>query len=261
MRAAIFSDVHGNWDAFRVVLADCARRAVDELWCLGDVVGYGAEPSRCAEVVAALAGALDIPPGLTDDDARGVLALRGKLRVFVRGNHDAAVCGDAILDRMNDWAQTAIAWTAGRLSAPTLAFLCHAPLTYGDDKVACVHASPYEPGRFHYITDATVGPAFAAASAALTFFGHTHVPAIWASGCKAVTRRCADLVSSEKYLVNVGSVGQPRDGNARAAYVIYDDAGRGLEYVRVAYDVAAAAAKIRAAGLPEFLARRLAEGR
>ncbi len=262
MKIAVFSDVHGNLEAYRASVLDIARRGdVEALWCLGDVVGYGADPERCLEITAALAGAA--PPELDGEMADAVGALAGKLRYVVLGNHDAAALGDQIINYFNDAARTAALWTAEELSPQACSLLQNFPLTATEGDVLLVHSTPVRPQEFNYITSiADAEEAFAATDAGVVFFGHTHQGGVVAEGGgnpRAVP--ASEFGAGDRYLVNVGSVGQPRDGDPRACYVVYDTNEVGLEFVRVPYDVEAAAAKIRGAGLPRVLADRLYYGR
>jgi len=261
LKVAIFSDVHSNLEAYRASLLDMARRSdVEALWCLGDVVGYGAEPEECLQITAVLAGAAP-PPG--EGELEGaVAALAGKLRYVVLGNHDAASFGDRIINFFNATARRAAQWTADRLSSAARLMLQNFPTTATEDGVLLVHASPLHPREFHYINsigDAAV--AFAATEAQVIFCGHTHKPVVVVHReGRPVAIPPRDFGLGERSLVNVGSVGQPRDGDPRACYVLYDSAEARLEFVRVPYDVEAAADKIRKAGLPRVLADRLYYG-
>ncbi|NIT35249.1 MAG: metallophosphoesterase [candidate division Zixibacteria bacterium] len=262
MKVAIYSDVHGNLEAYRASVLDIARRPdVGALWCLGDVVGYGADPERCLEITAALAGAA--PAELDGELADAAGGLAGKLRYVVLGNHDAAALGDQIINYFNDAARAAAIWTAEELSPQACLLLQNFPLTATEGDALLVHSTPVRPQEFNYVTTvADAEEAFAATDANVVFFGHTHQGGVVAEGDgnpRAVP--ASEFGARDRYLVNVGSVGQPRDGDPRACYVLYDAARGRLEFVRVAYDVEAAAAKIREVGLPRVLADRLYYGR
>jgi diadenosine tetraphosphatase ApaH/serine/threonine PP2A family protein phosphatase len=264
LKTAIISDIHANWEAFAAVLADIARQAdVARVWCLGDVVGYGADADRCVIVAAALADKAAPPRGLTAEEEDAVAALRGKLTAAIFGNHDAAVLGDPIIDWFNDAGRTAALWTVGKLSAEARAWLTALPSTVETAGELLVHASPADPAAYPYITDvAAARRAFGAATRRLVFFGHTHVPrVIREEQGEPVAAPFRELTPPHRYLVNVGSVGQPRDGDNRAAYAVYDDAENSVRTVRLPYDIDAAAEKIRRAGLPLVLARRLYYGK
>jgi diadenosine tetraphosphatase ApaH/serine/threonine PP2A family protein phosphatase len=220
VRYAILSDIHGNLEALRAVLADCADE-VDGVLCLGDTVGYGADPLACVDLVAERAEA------------------------SVAGNHEYAVGGRLRMTWFNHYARAAAEWTQERLDDDHRAYLIALPVTREIAGATLVHASPSEPEQWDYLVTAEDGLAAFGASS-----GPEHRPG-------------AGLVQAERgrrYLVNVGSVGQPRDRDARAAYAVWDvEAGR-LQIRRVDYDVATARRKIVEAGLPRFLADRLAVG-
>jgi diadenosine tetraphosphatase ApaH/serine/threonine PP2A family protein phosphatase len=240
VRYAVLSDVHGNLEALRAVLADAAPRS-DAVLCLGDVVGYGADPLPCVEVLAERAQAI------------------------VGGNHEWAVTGRMDLAWFNAWARAAAMWTQERLDDDHRAWLAALPLTAEVDDATLAHASPQRPEEWEYLVTADDGwAAFPAFLTRLCFVGHSHVPAVWSLGSSGPehARGPVDVVleSGRRYIVNVGSVGQPRDRDARAAYALWDTDRRHVTVRRVPYDVAATRAKITAAGLPRFLADRLALG-
>ena len=240
MRYAILSDVHGNLEALRAVLADCADDA-DAVLCLGDTVGYGADPLPCVELVAERAQAV------------------------VGGNHEHAVAGRMDLAWFNRYARAAAEWTRERLDDDHRAYLGALPLVREVADATLVHASPAQPEEWDYLVTAEDGFAvFGHFATRWCFVGHSHVPGAWSLGSSGPEHHPGatevTLERGRRYIVNVGSVGQPRDRDPRAAYALWDvDAGR-VTIRRVAYDVAAARGKILAAGLPRFLADRLAVG-
>lgn len=241
MRYAILSDVHGNLEALRAVLAD-AREHADGYLCLGDVVGYGADPSPCVDLVA--------------ERCEGVVA----------GNHEHAVAGLIGLDWFNPWARAGVEWTRGRLAPEAQAWLAQLPLVREVEDATLVHASPANPEEWDYLVSDEDGfAAFGAFTTRVCFVGHSHVPRAWVQGSWGhehdAVPHTVSLEPGCRYIVNVGSVGQPRDRDPRAAYALWDLDARSVEIRRVAYDVATARAKIVDAGLPRFLAERLAEGR
>jgi diadenosine tetraphosphatase ApaH/serine/threonine PP2A family protein phosphatase len=240
VRYAILSDIHGNLEALRAVLADADGRA-DALLCLGDTVGYGADPLPCVELVAERAQAI------------------------VGGNHEHAVTGRMDLRWFNRHARVAAEWTAQRLDDDHRAWLGALPLVFEIADATLVHASPARPEDWDYLVSAEDGfRAFAAFSTRWCFVGHSHLPAAWSLGSSGPDHKAgAQTVQQEqgrRYIVNVGSVGQPRDHDPRAAYAVWDAEAGHVSIRRVAYDDAAARAKILAAGLPRFLADRLAIG-
>ena len=240
MRYAILSDIHGNLEALQAVLADCAD-AVDAVVCLGDTVGYGPDPLPCVELVAQAAEAT------------------------VAGNHEHAVAGRMGLEWFNRYARAAAEWTRERLDEDHRAYLGALPLVREVAGATLVHASPAQPDEWEYLVTAADGfHAFAHFATRWCFVGHSHVPGAWSLGSSGpehlphATR--VEAERGRRYLVNVGSVGQPRDRDPRAAYAVWDvDAGH-VEIRRVAYDHVATRRKIVEAGLPRFLADRLAAG-
>ena len=240
MRYGIFSDVHSNLEALEAVLAALGGERVDRLLCAGDLVGYGADPAPCVKRLRSC----------------GVAA--------VCGNHDRAVIGRMPLEWFNEQAAAAVQWTEGHLSAEEKAFLGELPLTWTDGQVTVVHGSLYEPGEFHYVMDLQGAKlCLDLQQTPVAFIGHTHVPGFFVEeegGIRFARAGRVTLPAGRKTLVNAGSVGQPRDGDPRAAYCLYDSESRTIEIHRVAYPLERTQGKIRAAGLPEFLAARLAQG-
>jgi diadenosine tetraphosphatase ApaH/serine/threonine PP2A family protein phosphatase len=240
VRYAVLSDIHGNLEALRAVLADAADHS-DDVLCLGDVVGYGADPGPCVDLVG--------------ERARAVVA----------GNHEHAVIGRMDLTWFNRYARAAAEWTRERLDADCAAYLGALPLRTSVEDATLVHASPRQPQEWDYLVTEEDGlAAFAAFDTRLCFVGHSHVPAMWSLGSSGPDYARGDvsvtLDAGRRYIVNVGSVGQPRDRDPRAAYALWDVDARQITVRRVPYDVAAARAKIEEAGLPRFLADRLAAG-
>ena len=240
MRYAILSDIHGNLEALDAVLADAGSRA-DAVLCLGDIVGYGADPAACLERIAARAEAV------------------------VAGNHDHGVAGLLDLAWFNDWARAAAEWTQSRLDDDHRAWLGTRPLVHVIDDATLVHASPARPEEWDYLISAADGyEAFPAFETRVCFVGHSHRPGAWSLGSSGPTHdpNATETVfeHGRRYLINVGSVGQPRDRDARAAYALWDTDEHRVTIRRVPYDLATARGKILAAGLPTFLAERLLMG-
>lgn len=240
MRLAIFSDVHGNLEALETVLEEIAKLQVDRIVCLGDVVGYGADPNACVDAVQAQAD------------------------VVLAGNHDWAAVGLEDPHYFNPMALKAIAWTADVLGDTQEIFLRECALVHDDDQVRYAHASPVSPADWDYIVSPDWGRmALEEASCQISFVGHSHRAFICSDTGRedVLIEGAVNLCTSHRYLINVGSVGQPRDGDARASFVIWDQEKGNLRLYRVSYDVVTAQEKIRVAGLPAFLAERLAVGR
>ena len=240
MRIAVLSDIHGNLEALEAVLAEVDRSAVDLLCSLGDIVGYGPSPAACIEIV------------------------RRRAAVSLTGNHDAAVAGLISLEDFNEFARSAVEWTAAHLDAGQIEYLGTLPYTHRAPGLLLVHASPIEPERWHYIHGmADIDEHFAAFAERLCFVGHSHRPGVYAvRGERRVARRgaCETLRPGLRYLVNAGSVGQPRDRDPRASYVIYDEASESVEVRRVAYPIERTQERMRAAHTPAFLIDRLGAG-
>ena len=250
MRALVISDIHANLQALEAVLQ--AAPPWDEVWNLGDTVGYGANPNEVVEKAQLLGG------------------------VIVRGNHDRACAGLADLEDFSEAAAKAARWTQSILTSNTrdwLADLPRGPIQKPDLSVQLVHGSPRDEDEYLVFRD-DAQAVLAAGSAKITFFGHTHVQVGFATNGDEEFR-LAPLYSSKseaesfelpvrrgaQYLLNPGSVGQPRDGDWRAAFALFDEGRQVFTWHRVPYDVAEAQRRIRHAGLPEFLAARLAMGK
>jgi len=240
MTTVLLSDIHANLEALEAVLAEIDARRPSRILCLGDVVGYGASPNECLDLI------------------------RGRSEVVLLGNHDAAASGGPEAARFNIYARAAAEWTAKVLTRENREFLQKLPLTSAQTGFFCVHASPATPRDWEYLLDRfDAEPQFAYFTEPICFIGHTHQPAIFMadpSGTKSLPVGTVRLDSARRYIVNVGSVGQPRDRDPRACFVVLKEGSGELEYVRVPYDVAGAQAKIRAAHLPDVLAARLATG-
>jgi diadenosine tetraphosphatase ApaH/serine/threonine PP2A family protein phosphatase len=237
---AVISDIHGNLEALDAVLEDAKSANVRELICLGDIVGYGADPNGCMERVSAAA------------------------KACVLGNHDAAARDLSQAENFNEIAREAIRWTQEQLTAENLERLNVLPFEFIQGEARYVHASPDNPSAWHYIlTEQEAWNAFEACPEPLCFVGHSHVPlrVVLAGGRLEVLEAATlELRDGARALVNVGSVGQPRDGDWRAAYALFDPEGRRVTARRVEYDLRKASSKILQAGLPEILARRLSQG-
>jgi len=247
VRHAVLSDVHGNLEALSAVLQDAASEGALGILCLGDVVGYGADPVPCVEL------------------------LGGRAARMVAGNHEHGALGRLDLGWFNPAARAAALWTRDQLGADHAAYLSGLGLQTTMGEATCVHASPRRPEEWDYLISEDDGfRAFSAFDTRLCFVGHSHRPAVWSLGSggpdhedlggPACHDRQIPFGDGRRYIVNVGSVGQPRDRDPRAAYILWDEDERRVTLRRVAYDHKKAAAKILAAGLPRVLAERLALG-
>lgn len=240
MRIAILSDLHGNMEALEACLE--ALGSVDRIWSTGDIVGYGAEPNACVRRLRDLASAV------------------------VMGNHDAAAIGRLEISGFGAAARRSAYWTRGQLEADSLEYLRALPLTTQVEGARLVHGAPGEPEAWDYLFSAIQAEfEFGSFGEWLCFVGHTHQPVVYEltpAGVEVPGLNGDALVldPTRRYIINVGSVGQPRDGDPRASFGVLDTARRTLEIRRIPYDVAKAQEKIRAAGLPERLAERLAFG-
>ena len=241
MRVAVISDIHGNWHALEAVLAEVERERPDALWCLGDLVGYGPQPNRCCAEVSTRA------------------------QLCLVGNHDLGVLGALGLDEFSPDAAEAARWTASVLSADARAYLEGLESSAVVDGVELYHASPRDP-VWDYVLSAEVAlESLELTAGPVVLVGHSHVALAIVlednrlEGGLAPSGTQADL-SRGRWLLNPGSVGQPRDGDARAAYLLLDLAARSAVFCRVTYDVEKTQAEIVENGLPRALADRLAAG-
>ncbi|MGJ5177150.1 metallophosphoesterase family protein [Bradyrhizobium oligotrophicum] len=246
MLLAIFTDIHANRQAFAACLEAARARGAERLICLGDIVGYGADPEWSVDTVMEIV-------------ANGGLA--------VRGNHDNAV--STLSESMNAEAQAAMEWTRGRLSAKQRRFLDELPMSVGDEDRLFVHSEASSPPRWRYVqSSADAARSMIATEAQVTFCGHIHRPALYSMSATAkmtsftpTANMPVQLLRGRQWLAVVGSVGQPRDGDPAACFVTFDTRTREITYCRVPYDVDTAAQRIRDNGLPPWLAQRLSMGR
>ena len=246
VRLAIFADIHANRQAFSACLDSARARGAERIVCLGDIVGYGADPEWAVETMM----------GLVEDGA-----------IAVVGNHDNAIGTPS--ETMNAEAQAAIEWTRGRLSAPQRRFLAELPLTRHEDDRLYVHSEASSPSRWRYVRSTSdAARSIEATDAHVTFCGHIHRPALYSMSSAAKMTSFiptsdvpVQLLGGRRWLAVLGSVGQPRDGNPAAAFAMVDTTSREIIYCRVPYDVETAADRIRANGLPYWLADRLLVGR
>lgn len=243
MRIAVISDIHANLIALQTVLAAIDARKPDAIWCLGDIVGYGPHPQACIETI------------------------RQRAALCLAGNHDLAVTGNLALADFNPVARAAVLWQRQQISDESLAWLAQLAPKAEAEGVTLAHGSPRHPA-WEYVNDATTAEAnYHAFSTQLCLIGHSHVAGAWRlqeRGGKIKARAVAGspetpltLSPEAKWLLNPGSVGQPRDHDPRAAFALLDTESKQWNWHRVDYDIDAVAAAIMAAGLPEILARRL----
>ena len=241
MKFGVFSDVHGNLEALLSVLKCLKAERVDRRVCLGDLVGYGPDPGACVDLVR--------------EHADMVLA----------GNHDHAALGLTDLSHFNPYARFALLWTQSQLTAEVVSFLSGLHVANSWEGLCFAHSSPCEPLMWHYMISSEDAQAnFRCFAEPICFVGHSHSPVFFVEEspvrvvCVQTTRFAIE--KGKRYLINVGSVGQPRDGDPRAAYLIYDVSAGTVELKRVPYDIAVTQEKMARAGLPRFLIERLAIG-
>jgi predicted phosphodiesterase len=241
-RVGVISDIHGNYQALKAVLEKMEEDQVELVICCGDVVGYGACPNDCVEL------------------------LKEKNIPTIAGNHDHAALLLTDISNFNEIAKAAVLWTKKNLTEDNIEFLRQRPLTLRDkaNNVCYVHASPREPGEWHYIL--TMGEArtnFNYYTEQICFIGHSHQPFIIENdegNLACPTKPEVEIRDGCRYLINVGSVGQPRDHNPRACYVVVDFEKKHIEIKRCDYDLDTTQKAIVAAGLPRELSERLAHG-
>lgn len=240
MRIAIISDIHGNREALDVVLAEIDRMEIEKIFCLGDVIGYGPDPGYCVETIA------------------------GRSEMTLAGNHEYAVLGKINVDYFNPHARQATLWTRDQLTEAQLQAIAAYPLVHVWDKCTFVHGTLDSPDLFDYIQNSyDAHLSLERLETRVCFIGHSHVPVAFLQ-TDAITYSLdprVDLSRAQKSIVNVGSVGQPRDGNPNASFAVFDTDTEVVELHRLPYDLEETQRKIMEAGLPTFLAERLAVGR
>jgi len=242
MRCALFSDVHGNLEALTSMLSRLeAMGPFDRWYCLGDIVGYGADPDACCSVI------------------------KERADVTLLGNHDAAVAGRMDYDYYYDAAREALDWCRQRLSKENMAWLAERPYTHREGDVEISHGSPLRPDDYDYIftTDQALDLVRQYDAAPVTFIGHSHLTKAFAvsdEDAEDVVSTKFKLRDGYRYIITVGSVGQPRDYDPRACAGIYDTETRSFEFVRVEYDVESQRRKITEAGLSQNFGTRLVLG-
>ncbi len=241
MRVAVISDIHGNAHALDAVFRDVDRTGVDEIWCLGDVVGYGPRPNRCCAVV------------------------RERADISLRGNHDLACLGLLDVEDFSSDAAASARWTAAVLEPEAREFLEGLDSQAVRAGVELYHGSPRDPVWEYVLSEGIAAAAFAMTDSPLVLVGHSHIPLLLRLQEEAVDGGVAPgdteaELAGGRWLLNPGSVGQPRDGDPRAAWLFLDLSAEVARFHRVAYPIEKAQAEFRERGLPEALAARLALG-
>ncbi len=242
MRYGFFSDVHSNLEALKVVMADFEKEKLDGIFFLGDAVGYGPDPNECVSIISERA------------------------EVKLMGNHDYAALGLIETNLFNVYAQESMEWTKNVLSDKSLKILSGFAMDHRFDQSYLVHSTPKEPQEWDYILDLDDAEEnFKYFNKQICFIGHSHSPAIIK---KSGDRHCfvhgesrSEIEEEFKYIVNIGSVGQPRDGCNQACYLIYNTNEKTITLKRLPYDYEKTQAKMKKKGLPQFLIDRLAVGR
>ncbi len=241
MRWAIISDIHANFQALETVLRKADSVGWDRMICLGDIVGYGADPNGCVELVSA------------------------RCEVTIMGNHDAAALGITDTSRFSIPARESTQWTAAQLSAENRRYLGALPYSAEFGSFEIVHSTPEDPPAWHYLmTEFDAAALYDSFGKNLLFFGHTHVACVFqrtAGGAVSqLEPQSFPPADGSRYIINAGSVGQPRDGDPRASFALLDTDRKQVEFYREEYDIELAQRRIIDAGLPRILATRLSHG-
>jgi diadenosine tetraphosphatase ApaH/serine/threonine PP2A family protein phosphatase len=241
MRYAVFSDVHSNLEAFLACLDFLKNAKIDKYLFLGDIVGYGADPCEC------------------------ITQLRKLNPLIVAGNHDWGAVGMTDIDCLNETARAAVIWTKENIIEADRVFLSGLKLVEESESFCIVHGTLSHPEEFDYMVDGyKAAETFYLLRQKICFVGHSHRPGVFIDDGEKVVYKVPEKIGikeGSRYIVNDGSVGQPRDNDPRACFCIYDEEASSIEFQRVNYDVASAQKKIIEASLPESLACRLAVGR
>ncbi|RKX28395.1 MAG: metallophosphoesterase [Candidatus Zixiibacteriota bacterium] len=242
MKVALISDIHGNLEALSAILREIEQLQVDDIFCLGDVIGYGCDPGACLDLVDKYAS------------------------VKLMGNHEFAVLKRLSTDSYTPAAKVSTEWTKQQLTDRELTMIAEYQMLHEFEGITLVHSSPVAPDKWQYILSADQAePAFDHFSGNICFYGHTHMPMIFRempdSSPRQQTGHDFDPADDTRYLVNIGSVGQPRDNDPRACFVSYDLENSEIKFHRVEYDITKTQGKMTNAELPDVLVQRLAVGR
>lgn len=238
MKIAVISDIHSNFEALNTVISHLKQTGVDKIVCLGDVVGYGPRPNECVELV------------------------RQNCQTCLMGNHDHAVLGLTDTYHFNQYARDAVLWTQRTMTTNNKAYLENNPFSHHENEILYVHSTPVHPEEWHYILSEYEAKQYLARiKQKICFVGHSHIPVIFSSEEGSFFKENINLdLKNNKYIVNVGSVGQPRDGDPRACFVVLDTDSGTLDFVRLEYNVQKTYDEILENKLPPFLAMRLLAG-
>ncbi|MFZ0389938.1 MAG: metallophosphoesterase family protein [Calditrichia bacterium] len=238
MKIAIISDIHSNLAALRQALEYIHSENVDKIVCLGDVVGYGPRPNECVELI------------------------RSNCQVCLMGNHDHAVLGLTDTYHFNQYARDAVNWTSRTLTLQNKAYLENLPFSHHENRLLFVHSTPVLPEEWHYIlSEIEARHYLKSISQRLCFVGHSHIPVIFSEKEGSLFKEEIQLdYQDQKYIVNVGSIGQPRDGDPRLCFVLLDSESGLLKFIRLEYPVQETYDEIMNNKLPPFLAMRLLAG-
>jgi len=233
---AIISDIHSNLEALQAALDYIDNHKIESIYCLGDIVGYGPNPNECIELI------------------------RKRCQVVLMGNHDYAAVGLANIEYFNEYAKMSTYWTIERLREENRSYLSNLPFSHQTNDSFFVHASPSNPSFWYYVLsvqDAQME--MQSFDQRICFIGHSHVPVVFTQ--ENLYREVSfTFEPNEKYIVNVGSIGQPRDGNSNLCFAVMDEQKNSVEFVRLTYDLQKTYSKIIKAGLPLFLAERILKG-